>query len=222
MKGVYRVVLSEWALTAAIALCAAVAFMHSNAYTGIEDRLTARYPAIESWLSLILWGLIFVCGIGLVVLARSSGRFVIVALIFFAPSMLSYDSINILKIVGADFPVETTLTFLQTLVLGVSIITGYMLLNSLQLLTLTRNDLLKRRADAADIEKADSRSQAWLAAMVFSSLVTAVIIVLLAESIEKLLLPRLAEAPWNILLAGLVCIIVLAFYLYWLGLRKKD
>jgi hypothetical protein len=223
MKNVSLIIaISEWILIGVMGLCSTLAFSHSNAYTWIQEQISARYPAVIFYLPAILWGLIFVLGICLVILAGSSGKFTWIVVLFTAPSLLSFDSINILKIVGSSLPAATSLTFKQALTACIAILVCYVLLNSLCILKKARQNLRKRGAGEADIAGVSAGNHLWLFILVACAILVVIVIALLAEGFNHLILPHLADMPWNFILVGFFCIILLAAYLYWLGLRRNS
>jgi hypothetical protein len=216
------ITLAEWILIGVMSLCGTQSFIHSNTYTWIQDRLIAHFPAMSFWLPAVIWGLIFLSGICIAILANGSGKYTWVVVLFALPSLLSFNSIDILKIFYLNLAVTTTLTFIQTLVLSLIIIACYILLNCMCIFKKERNNLKKRGAESVDIENIQSGSYIWLLALVGSTIVIVTGIALLAGGFSSILSPRLAEMSWSIILTGFFCIIILAVYLYWLGLRRNS
>jgi hypothetical protein len=216
------ITVAEWILIGIMGLCGTLAFDHSNTYSWIQEQIAARYPSIILYLPVIIWGLTFVLGACLVILAGSSGKFAWIVVLFALPSLLSFDSINILKIVGSNLPAATSLTFQQTLAIGIAILICYILLNNLGIFKKARQNLRKRGAAEEDIALISSGNHLWLLVLVAGAILVVMVIAFLAEGLNRLILPHLADMPWNIILAGLFCIILLAVYLYWLGLRRNS
>jgi hypothetical protein len=218
----FVIALAEWILIGVMSLCGTLSFSHSNTCTCIQEHAIAHYPAISYWLPAIIWGVMFLLGICLVILANGSGKYTWLVVLFALPSLLSFNSIDILNIIHLSLPATTTLTFIQTLVLSFTIIACYILLNCTCIFKKERNNLKKRGAESVDIENTQHGSYIWLLALIGSTIITVTAIALLAEGFSSILSSRLAEMPWSIILAGLFCIIILAVYLYWLGLRRNS
>jgi hypothetical protein len=214
--------LAEWILIGVMSLCGTLSFSHSNTCTWIQEHAIAHYPAISYWLPAIIWGVMFLLGICLVTLANGSGKYTWLVVLFALPSLLSFNSIDILNIIHLSLPATTTLTFIQTLVLSFTIIACYLLLNCMCIFKKERNNLKKRGAESVDIENTQYGSYIWLLALIGSTIISVTAIALLAEEFSSILSSRLAEMPWSIILAGFFCIIILAVYLYWLGLRRNS
>jgi hypothetical protein len=114
------------------------------------------------------------------------------------------------------------LTFLQTLALVMVLIVCYIFLNCLHIFKQTRHSQNTRGAEKKDIETIYSRSFIWLITGVAAVIFIAAVVALIASGLSALIKSRLADTPWNLVLAGLSCIIILAGYLYWLGIRKNS
>jgi hypothetical protein len=222
MKMSYFMVVIELALIGLMGLCAVLAFFHSNAGIWLQEWTSARSPGIGPFFAWIIWGLLFIAGVGLVVLAGSSGKYAWLTVFFTLPSLLGFDSINLLKIIRLDLPVTTTLTFFQALVIGITIMTCYILLNRFCTFKKERNILKKRGAGIEDIEKVYTGNYLWLWVITASSILIVAAVALLSTGLSTILVHPLSELPWNIVLAGIVCILILALYLYWLGLRRNS
>jgi hypothetical protein len=222
IKKFYIIDFIEWALIGLMGLCAVLAFSHSNAGVWLQERIAGKYPEIGLMLPWILWLLLFIAGVLLVYLAGSSGKYTWLVVVFTLPSLLGFDSINILKIIRLDLPVTTTLTFIQALIMGIAIMTCYILLNRFCFFRKERNSFKKRGAGREDIETAYTGNYFWLWALIGVSVLIVALVAFLSVGLSSLLLVPLSQIPWNVILAGIICILVLAFYLYWLGLRRNS
>jgi hypothetical protein len=222
MKKSYLVDFTEWALIGLMGLCAVLAFSHSNAGVWLQELIANKYPEFGLMFPWVLWLLLFIAGTLLVSLAGSSGRYCWLVIIFSLPSLLGFDSIKILKIVHVDLPLTTTLTFVQALVMGIVIMTGYILLNRFCFFRQERNSFKKRRAGKEDIETAYWGNYLWVWCVIGVSILIVAVVAFLSMGLSSVLLSPLSKIPWNIITAGIICILVLAFYLYWLGLRRNS
>jgi hypothetical protein len=89
-------------------------------------------------------------------------------------------------------------------------------------LKLFRLSLVKKEADNTDIEQVSVKSHQLLLLALFCALVLAALITLLAANLESWLLPYFSRLPWNVELIGLLCLLILAIYIYWLGTRHSS
>jgi hypothetical protein len=220
--GTLLITLSEWGLIGVMGLCGSTALTHSNTFGWLQGRIFAHYPIIIPYLPVIIWGLIFVLGVCLVILAGSSGKFTWIVVLLALPSLFSFNSINVLEIVGADIAAATSLTFAQVLALSIAIVVCYVLLNSIGIFKQTRQRLKKRGAGAEDITNEAKNSHLWLCLLTAGAVLVVAVMAGLAAGLNLLIMPHLADMPWSYILAGLICIIILAVYLYWLGLRRHS
>ena len=86
----------------------------------------------------------------------------------------------------------------------------------------SRKSLEKRGASTDDIENVNSQSHFMLLLVTGYAVVAATIIALLSRSLESLTFSYLIYVPWNVVLIGLGCVMILAIYIYWLGSRRNN
>jgi hypothetical protein len=212
----------EILLCGIMSLCGLLAFTSSNAYSSILKLLTS-HPTLSSWLPLIVFGIIFIFGFLSVTLrSKGGGRLTWIVILFSLPSILSFNSIDILKVIGLNLTIASKLTFFQLLGLCVLIITCYLLISFMSVLKHSRRSLEKRGSSFADINHVNSQSHPVLMLAVASALVAAAIIALIAWGLESLTFDYLSYVPWTVISIGLGCILILAIYLYWLGSRRNS
>ncbi|MBN1188623.1 MAG: hypothetical protein JXA46_02625 [Dehalococcoidales bacterium] len=222
IKKSYIVNFIEWALVILMSLCCVLGFSHSIAGAGLQGWIADKYPEIGLMLFWIIWLLLFIAGILLAIFAGRNGAFGWLAAVFILPSLLAFDSINILKVVHLDFGITTTLTFVQALIIGITVMTCHILLNLLNILKKERHVYEERGAGMKDIERAFSGNHIWLWALVTFSILIVSSIILLSAGLSTVLLGPVSGLPWNFVLPGIICILVLAIFLYWLGLRHNS
>jgi len=213
----------EWMLIGLMGFCGTFSFINSNAYTLLQSPVASHYPGISPYLPDIIWSVIFLFGVQSIILrSKAGGTFTWLVVIFFLPSLLSYDSINIFNIFGITFNAITRINFYQLLGLGILIMIGYILLSHLSVLKQSRRALTKRQANPRDIEEVISRGYLFLLLAIVAALITVALLALIARGIEVLIFPLLSRLSWNLVLLGLGCVLVLAIYLYWLGSRRHS
>jgi hypothetical protein len=214
--------ISELALIAALAGSGTYAFINSSIYVGIKRLMEAiNFPV--SYLPIMLWGLLSLYGvINIIVRVQSSGRFIFLIFLLSLPSILSHNILNWPGIIGVEFTLSTSLGFYEVLALGVFIITGYVVLNRIHLIRHTERSLTARGADPVEVKNAAFHSHLTLIlCIVVASGVTAAI-AFVARSLELLTLGHLRHMPWNVLVVGIGCILLLSGYLYWLAVRRRT
>jgi hypothetical protein len=215
--------IAEWTLIVIIGLCSTLAFYSSGAYTLLHNFFVSQYPGFGRYLINIIWGFLAAVGIFSVSFRRKGGgRLTWFALIFAAPSILAFNRFNIPELLGFKIGFTTDLAFWQVLVLTVGILIAYLLLNFMRELKLLRLELQKKEADSQDIENISIKSHQILLLALLGALVLTGIVTLVAVNLESLLLPFFSKLPWNVVLVGVVCLLILAIYIYWWGKRHSS
>jgi hypothetical protein len=204
-------------------LCGMLAFTHAGAYSWLHEQIGKHYPAIVSCLPGLIWGILFAFGFVTVILVRrGGGALTWLVVICSLPSILSFNSLDLLKIFSAESRITSDLTFWQAMSLGIAIITCYVLLSSMSVLKQSRLGLLRRQAPDDDIERINTRSHLFMLLICGISLTAALIIYFLADGIERLISGYLPHVPWYIVLISLSGILFLAVYLYWVGAHRRS
>ena len=220
---IFLINITEWFLISIIGLCGTVAFVSSGTYASISNYFVSHYPEIGRYLMALIW--IFIAAVGVFSVSfrrKGGGRFTWLALIFALPSILSFNKLNVPALLGFDNVLTTKLEFWQTLVLAAGILTAYLSLNFMRELKITRLSLNKKRADKPDIDNWLINSHIILLLALLCTLVLSAVIALFAIRMEAWLLPYFHRLPWNIIMIGVGCLLVLAFYVYWLGTHHKS
>jgi hypothetical protein len=214
--------MSEIALIAALSGSGTYGFVNSSLYVDIRSLLEAvDFPV--SYVPILLWGLLSLYGfINITIRARSSGRFIFFVFLISLPSILSHNILDWPGIIGVDFTLSTSLGFYQVLALGVFIITGYVVLNRIHLIRHTQRSLTTRGANPVEVRSVASNSHLMLVLSVVVALVVTAAIAFVARSLELLTLGYMSHVPWNVLIIGIGCILLLSGYLYWLGARRRT
>ncbi|OGO00149.1 MAG: hypothetical protein A2Y90_00015 [Chloroflexi bacterium RBG_13_52_12] len=214
---------AEMALIAALGGIGAYAFLTSSAYDAVRKYGESHNFATFTYLPLIIWGVITAFGVLNIILRnRGSGSFIWLVIIFTLPSLLGQNTVNWPGIFGLNFELTTSLGFSGMLALGVLIITGYVVLDYLRVFKQSRSNLVARQATPTDIESVAGFSYLSLLMAVLGALAATALIAFLARNLELLVLDYLRKMPWNIVFIGLFCFLLLAFYLYWLGARRRT
>jgi hypothetical protein len=215
--------MTELLLIAAMGGIGAYAFLASGAYEAVNNYGTAHHLGFMSYLPLLIW--LFIAGFGLlniVIFNRGSGSFTWLVVIFSLPSLLAHNSVDWAGMAGLKLNLSTSLGFNAMLALGVLTMTGYVILNYLRFFKESEHSMIERQADQNDIENINGFSNSALLIAVSGALAATALVAFLARGLEKLALDAVKKMPWNTVLIGLFCFLLLAFYLYWLGARRKG
>ncbi len=214
---------AEWVLIGVMAFCGMLAFINSNAYTNLHDLISSHYSQISSYLPGIIWGFIFIFGVvSVTLLSRGGGSLTWLVALFSLTSFLSYDSINIFKVISWTPHITTKLPLWVCLWLGVLIMVSYLLLSHMNLLKRARRSLINRGASPQDMENINAKNHIIVLIAIGATLLAVALIGLISSGIEYLIEPYLDRVPWYEILIGLGCLLILAIYLYWLGARRSQ
>ncbi len=236
---------AELALIAALSGIGTYAFVNSDTYSVVREFGAVHNYAVIYYVPAILWGLLFTFGVfNISFRGKGNGFFAWVVTLLSLPSLLSYDTINLLGIFGSEFQLSTDIIvnslgillgifgsafqfstnigFSGMLALGVLIITGYVVLNYLHLFKQARHNLTVRGASSTDIKSVVVNSHLMLLLSIVAALAATIFVAFLSRNLELLVLNYIRKMPWNVVCIGLFCIMLLAFYLYWLGARRRT
>ncbi len=213
--------LVELALIGIASLCGGLAFVSSNTFAWLHGLINSHFPSVSSYIPIIFWAFLFLIGVLFILIGnKGSGGFTWLVVIFSLPSLLSFNSLDLLKITGSKTNLASTLPFYGMLCLGVMIIICYILLNSMTLMKQSRRNLAKRGASPEDVENINTQTHHWLFLIALAIVAAIAMIVLLGQVIESAILPSLENSGWIVVLIGLICTLILAVYIYWLGSRR--
>ncbi len=214
---------AELVLIAAMGGIGAYAFLASSLYETARDYGALHSLGFIPYLPLIIWGLITGFGLlNIVMFNRGSGVFTWIVAIFCLPSLLAHNTTDWAGMLGISFKLTTSLGFNSMLTLGVLVITGYVILNYLRSFKASERDMIARHASPEDIESISGFSNLSLFITVCGAVAATALVAFLARGLETLMLGAVRATPWNVVFIGLSCILVLAFYLYWLSARRRD
>jgi hypothetical protein len=214
--------IAELTLIAALSGSGTYAFINSSIYSWVKNFGEAINLPL-SYIPIVLWGLLSLYGVFNITLrGQGSGGFVFLVTLLSLPSILSHNILNWLGISGLEFTLSTSLGFYEVLVLGVLIITGYVVLNRMHLFKQARRNLTARGANPVDIESVTFNSYLVLILAIVAALVATIAIAFLSRNLELLVLDYIRDMPWNVVFIGIGCVLLLAVYLYWLGARRRS
>jgi hypothetical protein len=214
---------AELALIAALSGIGAYAFLSSNVYDVAREYVESHNFATMLYFPLIIWGILSAFGVLNIILRnRGSGSFIWLVTIFTLPSLLGHNTVNWPGILGLNFEFTTSLGFSGILALGVLIITSYVVLDYLRVFKQSQRNLVARQATPSNIESVAGFSYLSLFMAVLSALAATALVAFLSRNLELLVLDYIRKMPWNIVFIGLFCFMLLAFYLYWLGARRRT
>ncbi len=215
--------MTELVLIALMGGIGAYAFLASSAYENVKNYGELHNLGFMPYLPLIIWG--FTTGFGIlniILLNRGSGIFTWLAAIFCLPSLLAHNTVDWPGVFGWDLKLTTSLGFNSMLALGVLLITGYVILNYLRFFKESERSMMARQATPGDIENVNGFSNLSLFMAVCGALAAAALIALLARGLEAMVIGVVRQMPWNTVFIGLFCLLLLAFYLYWLSARRRE
>lgn len=210
-------------LIAALGGIGAYAFLASSAYDAVRNFSEAHTIGFMPYLPLIIWSIITSFGILNIVFAnRDSGSFIWLVVIFSLPSLLAHNTVEWQKIFGFNLKLTTSLSFNSMLALGVLIIAGYIILDYLRVFRQAGQKMTERQVTPADIENVNNFSSLSLFLAVLSAIAATALVTFLSYSLENLALGFMQRLPWNTVLIGMFCLLLIAFYLYWLFARRRN
>ncbi len=214
---------AELVLIATLGGASAYAFNASSAYDAIRQYGELHNMSLLAYMPLIIWGVITAFGVLNIVLRnRGSGSFIWLVTIFTLPSLLGQNTVDWSGIMGLNFTLTTSLGFGGMMATGIFIITGYVILDYCRAFKEAEHSMTARQATAADIESISGFSYLALLGTVAIALAATALVAFLARNLELLTLDLMRKIPWNVVFIGLFCFLLLAFYLYWLGARRRD
>jgi len=209
---------TELALIATLSGSGIYAFINSSIYNWVNGFVAG----INLPIPIILWGLLFLFGgFNITIRGQSSGGFIFFVTLLSLPSILSHNILNWLSIAGLEFTLSTGLDFYEVLALGIFIITGYVALNRMHLFRQAQRNLTVRGTDPIEIESVTFNSYLVLVLAIAAALVVTIAIAFLSRNLELMVIDHIREIPWNVVLIGVGCVLLLAGYLYWLGARRR-
>jgi hypothetical protein len=213
----------EWLVISLMAFCGSFSFTSSNLYVLVQSPVASNLPGINPYLPEFVWGILFLFGLQSIILRnKGGGGFTWLVVIVSLPSILSCDTLNMFNTLGIDLKAMSKINFYGLLVLGVSIVIGYLLLNNMSIFKQTRLNLIKRRADSKDIDEVNDRGHLVLFLAVGATLTVATLLILISRLLEYLLISLWDRLSLNAALVGLGCILILAGFVYWLGSQRQS
>jgi hypothetical protein len=203
----------EIALIGIMSLCGTIAFDSSHLFS------------TPSYFALIIWGVLFVIGVLMVALAgKKLGIFTWLVILFSSPATLSFNSLDLprlIKLGVINQVFKSDLSFSQILILGIIIITCYLLLYFILTINKTRVSLKKRGANSNETDKVFEKSYLVLLFFAGIAIFIAMLILAFTKGIELISTPMIKSISPSILLVGMICTILIALYLYWLVSSRK-
>ena len=217
---------AEGAFIAIMSLCGTATLASSKLFTSFQGFIRVRVPGIVPYTALIIGVVLFLIGMFLI-MAKNRGRGFFAALVVLValPSILSFDSLDLFRLLKLDSvraQFTTKLNSAEMTALGAGIITCYLLINFMSLLRKSRNDIAAQGADLSGTDSVYFKSHLGLLAITAIALTIAVLIMGLAWGIE--LVSHTAMAHWSgsLFVVGLGCVLLLITYVYWVVSRRKP
>jgi uncharacterized membrane protein YiaA len=216
---------AEGALIAIMSLCGTAALASSQLYTSFQGFIRVRVPGIVPYTALIIGAVLFIIGVFLIMVKnRGRGFFAALVVLVSVPSILSFDSLDLFRLLKIDSvraQFTTKFNTAEMTALGAVIIICYLLINFMSLLRKSRNDLAAQGADLSGTDRVYFKSHFGLLAITAIALTIAVLITGLAWGIE--LAARSAMAHWSgsLFVVGLGCVLLITSSIYWIVSRRK-
>jgi len=209
-------------LIAALSAAGSFAFASSGAFIAVRDYGQAHQLGYMPYLPLIIWCVMTTFGVlNIIVFNRGAGSFSCLVMIFCLPSLLGLNTVDWPGVFGADFKFTTSLGFAGMMIIGLLVISGYVVLNYIRDFKQSEQNMVNRGATPADIEDVSSFSYGSLITSIAIAIAATALVAFLGRGLESIILNYLRKLPWNIGFIGLSCFMLLAFYIYWLGARRR-
>jgi len=112
-------------------------------------------------------------------------------------------------------------TFALALGLGLLLVAGYLALSYLHSLQKNYRTLTAGQAEIAEVNEVTNRSFIPVVRALIGSAALAIVVAVLLWVVKMVATNYLAEMSWNIIFIGLAAILVLAGFLYWVGVRRR-
>jgi hypothetical protein len=206
-----------------IIVSALVMLTQSNIYVWMQNYLIDINPFIGDNLVGILGLLLFALGIIQVGLRRKgAGALFVVLLIISLPSLLAFDSIDLFKLFGGNLRIETHLDFTVVVILELVLFLAYLLLDGLIIFRESRRNMEKRGVLLAELNEVQKLSHNYLFLIAGIALSLAVVLVAVSAVIENVIAANVLNFNWYLVIIGMICILALSAYLYWLGTGKSK
>ena len=216
---------AEAALIAIMSLCGTVALRASYLFTSFQGFISVRVPGIVPYTALIIGAVLFIIGTFLIMVKnRGRGFFAALVVLVTLPSLLSFDSLDLFRLLKLDSvraQFTTKFNSIEMMALGAVIIACYLLTNFMSLLRKSRNDLAAQGADVTGTDSVYFKSHLGLLAITAIALMIAVLITGLAWGIELAARSELIHLPWGLFVVGLVCVLLITSSVYWIVSRRK-
>jgi hypothetical protein len=217
---------AEAVLIGIMSLCGTIAFTSSQIFVSFQDFAMLRFPVIVRFTPIIIGTVLFTIGVLLIMIKNKGGSFFAgLVVVFSLPSILSFDSLDLLRFFKLDLirtQFTSNLNSNEIMAIGMVIITCYILIDFMSLLRKSRNNLSGQGADKSGTDVVYSRSHLVLLQIVVIAVIIAMLIMVFARGIELLALSSMTRLPWNLFFVGLGCITLIAVYIYWMVSRRKH
>jgi hypothetical protein len=217
---------AEAILIGIMSLCGTFAFTSSKLFASFQEFIKSYVAEIVLYTPLIIGGLLFASGV-LLIMVKNKGRgfFALLIVFFSLPSILNLDSVDLFRFLKLDMvraQFTTTLNSTELMVIGVVIITCYLLINFMSLLRKSRNNLSAQGVDKSGTAGVYFRSHIVLLQIIAFAFIVAVLIMVSALGIESVTHSTVTRLPWNLFFVGLGCVMLIAAYIYWIVSRRKH
>jgi hypothetical protein len=207
----------------AIITCGLLALTQSSLYVWLQNHLITLNPFIGNNIVWIFAFLLLSFGIIQVGLRRKgAGALFVVSLVISLPSLLAFDSIDLLKLFGGKLTITTHLSFTVIVILELILFLGYLLLDALTTIKESKHNLEKRGALKEELIQVHKLSHNYLFLIAGITLSLAVILVAISAAIEDVIAANVFSFNWYLVIIGMICILALSAYLYWLGTGKSK
>lgn len=203
--------------------CALIALTQSNYYVWLQTHLISLNPFMGHYMVGILALLLLTFGIIQVGLRhKGAGSLFVVLLIITLPSLLAFDSIDLFKIFGGKLTITTHLSFVVVVILELLLFLGYLLLDALTTFQESRRNMEKRGVLPGELHEVQKLSHSYLFLIGGIALSLAVILVAISAAIKDVIVTNVLSFNWYLVIIGMICILALSAYLYWLGTGKSQ
>jgi hypothetical protein len=213
------ITVTQFCAVMVLSLCGTLSLLNSGLYASLEKGL---HNWLGSYLAWLILGLMLALG-GFLVLFKNKGGGIlaVIAAVLSLPSILSFNSLDLLKIVNGTSHITTHLTFTQVMATGCLIISSYFLLDLTRQVKANESRFKARGASAPDLAAVSLHQLLISIILAGSALLASLIMLAISRGFEALFSKTVLPVSWWIVPAALFCIFVLGIYLFWIATRKN-
>ena len=190
-------------------------------------------PITSDWAIIVSAGMVAVGSVMIFYPRLGPELFSVLATVISLPAILQHSTVDwfTLKLVWSTIGYRMTIghaaitpesTFFLALGLGLLIVTGYLALSYLHSLQRGCRTLAAGQAEIVEVNEVTNRSFVPVVGALIASAALAIVVAVLLWVVRMVATDYLTDISLNIIFIGLAAVLVLAGYIYWLGVRRKG